>query len=103
MEQEKKYFGGWFVWAFFLMVVSGIVLTGLNYAGIIGRTIIEREVFEQSYQKKAADHDRMSTYQATLAEIQGRLLNPNLDTGTRANLEAQASSIRIMIRSNGGM
>ena len=101
MESEKKYFGGWWIWVLFLSIITGAVLTGLNYAGIIGTTVVERVVFENSYQKHAADKTAISTYQAQLAVLRGRLGNPNLDAGARAEINAQIDSITILMASKG--
>ncbi len=96
MEQEKKYFGGWWVWVVFLLIVTGIIGTGLKYAGIIGTTVVERVVFENSYQKSEADKTARTVYSAQLAQLRGKLNNPNLDSGTRAEIQAQIDSINIL-------
>lgn len=86
-----------------LFALFGIILLvsafsfGLNSLGLIGNTIVEREVFERSYQRSEGLKAEMATNQATLAEIESQLTNPNLDENTRFNLEAQARSLRIRI------
>lgn len=97
MEHEKKYFGGWFVWVFFLLIVASIILTGLSYMGIIGKTVVKRVVFENSFQYSEARKSEIATFNAQLTEISHKLSNPELDKTTRTNLEAQASSVRIML------
>ena len=97
MDREKKEFGGWFVWILTLSVLAIVILTGLNYTGILGKTIIEREVFEQSYQYRAAQKLKIETFQAQMSELEHQLSNTNLDRQTRSNLEAQAASIRIQL------
>jgi len=97
METEKKYFGGWFVWILFLTIFAGIILTGLSYFGIIGQTVVERVVFENSFQYKEARKTENNVFTAQLAEIERKLAEPSLDTLTRANLEAQAAGIRIQM------
>jgi len=64
MEQEKKYVGGWWLWVLVLLILTTILFTGLNYLGVFRRTVIERKVFEQSYQKKEADKTANTTYSA---------------------------------------
>jgi biopolymer transport protein ExbB/TolQ len=97
MEKEKKYLGGWWFWIILLMIISGLILTGLNYAGIIGRTVVEREVFEQSYQRSESLKSEIAAYESQLVEINSQLSRSDLDAGTRANLESQTSSIRVML------
>lgn len=97
MEKEKKIFAAWWFWILLLVVISSIIIGGLNYAGIIGRTIVEREVFEQSYQRSESLRTEVATYEAQLAEIRHKL-SSDIDSQTRTNLEAQASSIRVLLR-----
>lgn len=97
MDSEKKLVGGWWMWILLLLTVSGIVLTGLSYVGLIGRTVVERKVFENSFQYSEARKAEVATYQATLSEIERKLATSKIDEGTRANLEAQASGLRIQL------
>lgn len=97
MDQEKKEVGGWWMWILMLTVVSIIVFTGLSYFGIIGKTIVERKVFENSYQYTAGQRQMIATYEAQLAELNTKLANPELDATTRSNMEGQVSAIRIQL------
>ena len=63
----------------------------------VGDTIVEREVFEQSYQYTAGQRERIATFEAQLAEINAQLLRPDLPAGTRADYEAQAALIRVQL------
>ncbi len=97
MDQEKKEFGSWWVWILTLTVFTVIVLTAFGYLGTIGKTVVEREVFEQSYQYTAGQQQKIATYEAQMAEIERQLADQDLDSQTRTNLEAQAASIRIQL------
>ena len=101
IDPEKREFGAWWIWILFLVFVSIPVLFGLNAAGIIGRTVIEREVFSRSYQREAGDTLKAKTFRAQLTEIERRLANPGLSEYERSNLEAQAAAIRINISATG--
>lgn len=83
----------------FLIVVAvlGIVGAVTNGFGLVGRTVVEREVFKRSYQRSAAVEAQIATDEATLAEIERKLLIPTLDDQTRAALEAQASATRVRL------
>ena len=96
MGTEKKYFGGWWVWVVFLLIGTGIIFTGLRYLGIIGKTVVERKVFENSYQKSEADKTANTAYSAQLAQLRGKLNNPSLDAGTKAEIRAQIDAINIL-------
>ena len=69
----------------------------LRSAGLFGDTVVERKIFEQSYQRQESIKSELAINEATLAEIEIKLQNSNLDTNTRINLEAQKSAIRIRI------
>jgi len=96
MEQYKKYFGGWFVWIVFLFIITGIIFIGLSYFGIIGKTIVERKVFENSYQKQEADKTASTVYDSQLSMLRARLNNPSLTPGNRAEILAQIDAIIIL-------
>jgi hypothetical protein len=92
----------WTFWRFLPLFAGGLVLLaalffGLRSAGLVGKTAVEREVFEQSYQRDASFKARIATDEAAIAQIEGQLINPNLDENTRFNLEAQASAARVRI------
>lgn len=93
------------LWSFFkilplfliVVVVLFAVGFGLKSLGLIGGTIVEREVFEQSYQRTAAIKAKIATDKAIIAEIERKLSNLSLDENTRINLEAQMSAARVRI------
>ena len=98
IEKEAR----WTFWKFlpiFLMVV--ILLTalgfGLNSIGLFGRTVVERKVFENSFQRSESIKARIANDEAVIAQIEGQLENPNLDENTRFNLNAQANAARVRI------
>jgi hypothetical protein len=90
---SKRFFGGWWLWVLFLLVISIITFFGLRMAGVIG----ERIVFENSFQYSESVKAEIATFEAQLAEIDRQLSNSELDKQTRENLEAQAAGIRIKL------
>lgn len=97
MEAEKRYFGGWWIWILVLIVLTLIVLFGLRSAGLIGWTIVERKVFEESYQKKAGDSAKLATFKAQRLSIEIQLRRTDLTAAERTDLEAQLAAINIQI------
>jgi hypothetical protein len=92
----------WTFWRFlplFLIVV--VVLSGVGFVtkslGLWGGTVVERMVFEESYQRSAALKASIAIDEAVITEINSKLTNPNLDEDTRYNLKAQASAARVRI------
>ena len=94
---EKTCFAGWWFFVLGLLIISGLVFVGLNYLGIIGETIVERKVFENSYQKYEADKTARTTYRAQLSNLRARLNNPDLDNQTKSEIQAQIDSINILL------
>jgi len=95
MTTTKVVFG--VIAAVLLIAVLGFTLNSL---GIIGTTVVEREVFEASYQRQAGLKDAIAQDKAVIEEIERKLLSRELDENTRRALEAQAAAARIRIRTN---
>lgn len=92
----------WTFWKVLPLVVLSIVILGaigfgMRSLGLIGDTVVERKVFEQSYQRSESIKAQIATDEAVLTEIERKLANPNLDEDTRHNLEAQAAAARVRI------
>ena len=64
MKSEKREATGWWMWAIAMVVIAMIVFGILNALGFVGYTMLERKVFEESYQKQASDDKACSTYNA---------------------------------------
>lgn len=95
---EKLEATGWWIWAVAMLVILVVVVGGLNAAGIIGKTWVERKVFEQSYQRSEGLKERIATFEAQLAEINARLAaNPN--QSTTQSLMAQKAAITVQLNS----
>lgn len=92
-------------WTFFrflpLIVIAVLIMAalffGLRSAGLIGGTVVERVVFEQSYQRSEALKSQIATDEAVIMEIERKMMNPSLDEDTRFNLEAHLSAARVRI------
>jgi len=92
----------WTFWKFLpLFVVIVVILAGFGFGlkslGIFGSTVVERKVFENSYQRSEALISQIAVGEAQLVEIEGQLRNPNLDENTRFNLQAQKSAINVRL------
>lgn len=97
MNQEKKDFGKWWLWVLFLPIQIVIVLSIMGYISKFTSTIVERKVFENSYQRSESIKSEVVIFEATLAEIDQKL-SGSIGEQTRNELESQASSIRILLR-----
>lgn len=97
MRGERREFGKWWMWVLGLVVLSGLILTLLGYAGVFTQTVVERKVFEESFQYSEARKSEIATYEAQLAEINSQLADPALDENTRRSLTAQKSAISVRL------
>jgi len=94
----KKEITGWW---FFYLVLAIITIGALSILGYMGKftgVVVERKVFEQSYQKQAGDSKRIAAYRAQLATINS-LLPGEKDPAIRRDLAAQKSMLEVQIRS----
>ncbi len=80
-----------------VLALIGGTFTALRYGCLWGDTVMERKVYEESYQRSEALKARIATDEAVLAEIQVQLGSTDLEPSTRLNLEAQARAARVRI------
>jgi len=94
MDQDKKEVGSWWIWILFLVIITIIVIGLLRVGGIIGTTVVERVVFEQSFQYKEGMAQRVSTIEANIAEIDMLIATGK---GNPEELQAQRSVLRVQL------
>jgi len=103
MDKEKKDFSKWWLLISVLSALSVVMLLGLNYAGKFTGTVVERKVFENSYQRSEGLKSQIATYNAQIASLEAQLLNPNFDAGTKAYINAQLAALNIQLNTAKGM
>lgn len=96
-NKEKREFAAWWLWVLLLLVISIPVLFALNSFGLMGKTVVKRIVFEQSYQRKAGDDAKMSIFKAQRASLKRQLQRSDITSAQRSNFEAQLSAVEIQI------
>jgi len=96
---EKKSMAGWWVFFLVLFVVTGAVLGATGVVGRIVNVVVEREVFERSFQYQESKSEQIATYRAQMAELEAKLTNPELSASTKSDIKAQLSAIRIQLNS----
>ena len=94
MESEKKYLGGWWMLILLLIVLSSVIFGVLNMAGLIGKTVVERVVFEQSFQYSEGMKQRAAVLEANIAEIDMLIATGQ---GDQEQLLAQKSVLRVQL------
>jgi len=96
MNEERKEFVKWSMLALFVTVITLIVFAALSYSGKYTGTVVERKVFEQSYQKQAGDDARMRAYRAQLAMINNKIYTET-DEQILNDLRAQKAMLEVQI------
>lgn len=98
LEAADRFMGIGVKW----LIIAVVALTGIgfwmNTAGVFGQKVVERKVLENSYQYSEARKTEITTMEAQLAEIDVQLSNPDLDSQTKRNLEAQKSAINVRLK-----
>mgnify|MGYP007059433684 CR=1 FL=1 len=92
------YVAGCFLWVVGMIMLASVALFALNSLGTIGTTIVEREVFERSFQYDQARESEILTYKAQLEEIKERLNSGSLTEEQREALESQRAAIRVRLK-----
>lgn len=92
----------WTFWKFLPLIIAILVVLGglgvaMRSAGLLGSTIVERKVFENSYQRSESLKAQIANDEAVLTEIERNLARPDLDSETRGALEAQAAAARVRL------
>lgn len=95
MDADKKVVGGWWIWILTLSILTIVILGGMKYLGVIGATVVERVVFEQSFQYKEGMKQRGAILEAQLAEIDMLIATGQGDV---ESLRAQRSVINVQLR-----
>ena len=97
IDTEKRAFGKWWIWVLALIIISVVALGALRAGGLVFWTAVEREVFEQSYQKTAADTARFNTLNAELVQAEALLRSGTLTETQEADARAQIAGIRAQL------
>jgi biopolymer transport protein ExbB/TolQ len=97
VDKDRVEFGKWFVWVFLLMVCAAIVTFGLQAFGFWGGTVVQRKVFEESFQYSEARRREIATYEAQLAGMRARLKTQDLDVDTEQEIKAQIANVEMRL------
>ena len=80
-----------------LIVLASIVFGVMRTVGLIGGTIVERKVFENSFQYSESRKSELAIWQAEQQNIQFLLNDPEITRAQRRTLKARAAALRIQI------
>jgi hypothetical protein len=78
-----------------------VLIVVLSATGIFGRivnVVVEREVFERSYQYQEGKNAQIAKYEAEIASLKVKLRSPNLSVTMRSDMEAQLAALEIQLR-----
>ena len=94
---EKRFVGGWWMWILLLVVVTVVVGGVLRSLGMIGGTILERKVYENSFQYSESRKSELAMWNAELANIQSLLSSPDISKEQRNTLMARQRFLKMQI------
>ena len=96
---EKKSITGWWLFFLALLILSMGVLGATGVLGRIVDVVVQREVFERSFQYQESKSEQIATYQAAMAELESKLADSNLSDSAKSDIRAQLAAIRIQLNS----
>lgn len=96
---DKKSVGCWWAWILILLIGTILVLTVTGVAGRIVDVVVQREVFERSFQYQESKSEQIATYQAAMAELESKLADSNLSDSVKSDIRAQLAALRIQLNS----
>lgn len=85
---------GMLKWIMIFVVVLALFFGALNALGLIGRTVVEREVFRNSFQYQAGMEQRGAILEANIIEIQSMIQQ---HPERRQELEGQLRVLRAQL------
>ena len=97
MEDEANLIFRWWIVGIILFVTTFVILTVVSYLGLFTSTVVERKVFENSFQYSEARKTEILTFESQLAQIEVQLKSPSISDATRVDLESQKASISVLM------
>ena len=97
-RRERKQFAHWWILILILTIISVPILWTLHWYGVLGNVVVSRVAFEQSYQYEQSQREAIATFEASLAEIETRLSDPDLPDAQRQQLESRRAGLRIQLK-----
>lgn len=94
---EKRFVGGWWMWILLLVSVTLVVLGILRSIGMFTSTIVERKVFENSFQYSESRKSELAIWKKELMNIETLLRSPHITEKQKWDLQARKNALNIMI------
>lgn len=101
-KEEKKIITSW--WFYFLGLILITIIFGsfMKYFGMIGKTVVERVVFENSYQRSETMKSREMGYLVQLSQVNS-MLATETDPEKINYLKAQEAMLNTQLSLTKGM
>jgi hypothetical protein len=92
--------GGLFKWILIAIILFALLFGVLRWTGMIGETLVQRTVFENSYQYKKGQEQRGAMLEAQLMQIEASIVQSSGDArqgliAQKKVIEAQLMAVRI--------
>lgn len=101
-KEEKKIITSWWFYFLGLILITIIVGSFMKYFGMIGKTVVERVVFENSYQRSETMKSREMGYLVQLSQVNS-MLATETDPEKINYLKAQEAMLNTQLSLTKGM
>mgnify|MGYP006935363369 CR=1 FL=1 len=101
-KEEKKVITSWWFYFLGLILITIIVGSFMKYFGMIGKTVAERVIFENSYQRSETMKSREIGYLVQLSQINS-MLATETDPEKINYLKAQEAMLNTQLSLTRGM
>ncbi|MBC8395880.1 MAG: hypothetical protein H8E16_02125 [Flavobacteriales bacterium] len=101
-KEEKKIITSWWFYFLGLILITIIVGSFMKYFGMIGKTVVERVVFENSYQRSETMKSREIGYLVQLSQVNS-MLATETDPEKINYLKAQEAMLNTQLSLTKGM
>ena len=81
-----------------VIFIAAIIIGGIATCNKVGSTVVERKIYENSYQRTASIKEEILSLSVELENINRDLSNPTLSEFDRSNLESQKRSLENRIQ-----
>ena len=90
-------FKGW-VFVMFFVIITSIVFGIMGYFGKFTNTVVERKIYENSYQYSQGKKEEIATLEAQIEVLEEKLLNPKLNNETKREIRNQITALEARLR-----
>lgn len=100
-DSEQREFTSWWLRILALIIptvlILGLIGFGMNSCGLFAGTVVERKVYENSYQNSEARRTEIMTMESQLVELDAMLADPTLPDAQRRQIQGQKRAVNVRL------